>query len=57
MSDVITTTALFKLSLEKVFEIDKDIKTVEDLIRFSKHAKRLKRLKFDPLLAVSTNPS
>ena len=57
MSDVITTTALFKLSLEKAFEIDKDIKTVEDLIRFSKHAKRLKRLKFDPLLAVSTNPS
>jgi DNA polymerase-3 subunit epsilon len=57
MSDVITTTALFKLSLEKVFEIDKDIKTVEDLIRFSKHAKRLKRPKLDPLLAVSTNSS
>ena len=47
MSDVITTTALFELSLSK---LDKDIRTVEDLIRFSKTASRLKRPKFDPFL-------
>ncbi|ABB44884.1 Exonuclease [Sulfurimonas denitrificans DSM 1251] len=47
MSDVITTYELFKLSLNSV---DKEVKTVEDLIRFSKEAKRLKRPKFDPRL-------
>lgn len=52
MSDVITTTALFKKSLET---LDEDIKTVEDLIRFSKHAKRLKRPKFDPFLKEEEN--
>jgi DNA polymerase-3 subunit epsilon len=46
MSDVLTTYELFKLSLEN---INKDVKTVEDLIKFSKEAKRLKRPKFDPL--------
>lgn len=47
MSDVMTTYELFKLSLNS---LDKEIKTVEDIIRFSKEAKRLKRPKFDPLL-------
>jgi len=47
MSDVITTTALFELSLSK---LDKSVRTVEDLIRFSKNAPRLKRPKFDPFL-------
>ena len=47
MSDVITTTALFELSLSK---LDKEIRTVEDLIRFSKNSPRLKRPKFDPFL-------
>jgi len=47
MSDVITTTALFEKSLET---LDKDIKTVEDLIKFSKHAKMLKRPRIDPFL-------
>jgi len=46
MSDVLTTYGLFILSLEN---LDEDIKTVEDLIKFSKEAKRLKRPKFDPL--------
>ena len=53
MSDVITTTALINMSFKN---LDKDVKTVEDLIRFSKHAKRMKRPKFDPfLLAVGTD--
>ncbi len=47
MSDVITTYGLFKLSLS---EIDSNVKTVEELIKFSKNAKRLKRPKFDPFL-------
>jgi len=47
MSDVLTTYGLFLLSLKN---LDNDIKTVEDLIRFSKEAARLKRPKFDPLL-------
>jgi DNA polymerase-3 subunit epsilon len=47
MSDVLTTYGLFLLSLQN---LDENIKTVEDLIRFSKEAKRLKRPKFDPLL-------
>lgn len=46
MSDVLTTYGLFLLSLENLSE---DIKTVEDLINFSKEASRLKRPKFDPL--------
>ncbi len=51
MSDVITTCELFKLSLKS---LDKEIKTVEQLIKFSKDAKRLKRPKFDPLLENNT---
>ncbi len=47
MSDVITTYALFKMSLENIKE---NINNVEDLIKFSKNASRLKRPKFDPLL-------
>ncbi|SFV57939.1 DNA polymerase III epsilon subunit [hydrothermal vent metagenome] len=47
MSDVITTYGLFLLSLKN---IPKEVKTVEDLIRFSKEAPRHKRPKFDPLL-------
>ncbi|MEJ2372820.1 MAG: 3'-5' exonuclease [Sulfurimonas sp.] len=47
MSDVLTTYGLFLLSLEN---IDNNVKNVEDLIRFSKEAKRLKRPKFDPLI-------
>lgn len=46
MSDVMTTYGLFKLSLEN---IDENINNVEDLIKFSKEAKRFKRPKFDPL--------
>jgi len=47
MSDVITTYGLFLLSLGN---LDEKIKTVEELIKFSKEAPRLKRPKFDPLL-------
>jgi DNA polymerase-3 subunit epsilon len=46
MSDVIATTRLFLKSLEN---LPKEINTVEELIRFSKNGKRLKRPKFDPL--------
>lgn len=46
MSDVITTYGLFKLSLQKC---EASINNVEDLIRFTKEAPRLKRPKFDPL--------
>jgi len=46
MSDVLTTYGLFLLSLGN---LDGSVKTVEDLIRFSKEAPRLKRPKFDPL--------
>ena len=53
MSDVITTYELFKLSLESIRKKDKEIKSVENLIKFSKDAKRLKRPKFDPLLLES----
>lgn len=49
MSDVLTTYALFKLSLEQSQE---NVNNVEDLIKFSKEAPRLKRPKFDPLLEV-----
>ena len=47
MSDVITTFGLFNLALNS---LDSSVKTVEDLIRFSNNAKRLKRPKFDPFL-------
>ena len=47
MSDVLTTFGLFKLSLNS---LDKDVKSVENLIKFSKDGKRLKRPKFDPLI-------
>jgi len=46
MSDVLTTYELFILSLKNV---GKSIRYVEDLIRYSKEASRLKRPKFDPL--------
>ncbi len=46
MSDVVTTLALFNLSMKN---LNKKIKTVEDLIKFSKEGKRLKRPKVDPL--------
>ena len=46
MSDVITTFGLFKLAL---MNCDENINNVEDLIKFSKEAKRKKRPKFDPL--------
>jgi DNA polymerase-3 subunit epsilon len=50
MSDVLTTYELFKLSLAN---LDETVETVEDLIKFTKEAKRLKRPKFDPLLKES----
>jgi len=50
MSDVITTYALFQLSLENM---DETVNNVEDLIRFSQTAPRKKRPKFDPFLEVS----
>jgi DNA polymerase-3 subunit epsilon len=50
MSDVITTYGLFMLSLHNLKSLDKDVKTAEDLIKFSKEAKRFKRPKFDPLM-------
>ncbi len=53
MSDVITTYELFKVSLKN---IDGNIKNVEELIKFSKEAKRLKRPKFDPLLPLEVQP-
>jgi DNA polymerase-3 subunit epsilon len=46
MSDVLTTFGLFKMSLENCKE---NINNVEDLIKFSREAPRLKRPKFDPL--------
>lgn len=46
MSDAITTYELFKLSLNN---LEKNVETVEDIIKFSKEGKRLKRPKFDPL--------
>lgn len=51
MSDVMTTYELFKLSLKNCNE---NINNVEDLIKFSKEAKRLKRPKIDPLLEKET---
>lgn len=49
MSDVLTTYALFLLSLKNCQE---SLNNVEDLIKFSKQAPRLKRPKFDPFLAL-----
>ncbi len=49
MSDVLTTFGLFKMSLKNCTE---HINNVEDLIKFSKDAPRLKRPKFDPLKKV-----
>lgn len=46
MSDVLTTYGLFLLSLKNCTE---SLNNVEDLIKFSKESKRLKRPKFDPL--------
>jgi len=47
LSDAMTATKLFKKTLKFIPET---IHTAEDLIRFSKEAKRLKRPKFDPSL-------
>ena len=49
MSDVITTYGLFLLSLKSAKE---SLNNIEDLIKFSKKAPRLKRPKFDPFLEV-----
>ena len=49
LSDAITTAELFKLIYK---EIPPHLKTVEDLIRHSKHSKMKKRPKFDPLKEV-----
>ena len=46
LSDVITTYRLFLKSMQNLPD---DIKTVEELIDFSKNGKRLQRPKFDPL--------
>ncbi len=46
MSDVLTTYGLFNLSLKNCNE---SLNNIEDLIKFSKTAPRLKRPKFDPL--------
>jgi DNA polymerase-3 subunit epsilon len=51
MSDVLTTYGLFQMSLEKTKE---EVNNVEDLIKFSKDAPRLKRPKFDPMLGLET---
>jgi len=47
MSDVVTTYNLFVISLKNCTQ---SLNNVEDLIKFSKEAPRLKRPKFDPLL-------
>ncbi len=52
MSDVLTTYALFKLSLESMEET---VNNVEDLIKFTKTAPRKKRPKFDPFLVLEEN--
>ncbi len=46
LSDAITTTNLFLKSLKLLPD---EVKTVEELILFSKQAKRFKRPKFDPM--------
>jgi DNA polymerase-3 subunit epsilon len=45
LSDAITTAKLFKRTLKHVPD---EIRSAEQLIQFSKQAKRLKRPKFDP---------
>ncbi|MEA1983960.1 MAG: 3'-5' exonuclease [Campylobacterota bacterium] len=47
MSDVMTTYELFLLSMKQCRE---SLNNIEDLIKFSKEAPRLKRPKFDPFL-------
>ena len=47
MSDVMTTYALFVMALKNCTE---SLNNVEDLIKFSREAKRLKRPKFDPFI-------
>jgi DNA polymerase-3 subunit epsilon len=47
MSDVMTTYGLFLESLKNCKE---SLNNVEDLIKFSKQGRRLKRPKFDPFL-------
>ena len=47
LSDAITTTKLFLRSLELIPD---EIKSVEELIHFSKQGKRFKRPKFDPMM-------
>ena len=47
MSDVMTTYALFLIALENCTE---SLNNVEDLIKFSREAKRLRRPKFDPFI-------
>jgi DNA polymerase III subunit epsilon len=54
MSDVLTTYGLFLLSLQNCKE---NINNVEDLIRFSRNAPRLKRPKFDPLRVIEEEES
>lgn len=54
LSDAITTAKLFMMSLDLIPD---DISTVEELILFSKQAKRFKRPKFDPLLDTSEESS
>ena len=49
MSDVMTTYGLF---LESMKNCTESLNNVEDLIRFTKNGKRLKRPKFDPLKEV-----
>ena len=54
LSDAITTTNLFLKSLKL---LPSEVKTVEELILFSKQAKRFKRPKFDPMLKESEEES
>ncbi|MEA2072729.1 MAG: 3'-5' exonuclease [Campylobacterota bacterium] len=53
MSDVMTTYALFLLSMK---ECNESLNNVEDLIKFSREARRLKRPKFDPLAQKEEEP-
>ena len=54
MSDVMTTYGLFLLSMKSCEE---NLNNVEDLIKFSKTASRLKRPKFDPFREEETEKS
>jgi DNA polymerase III subunit epsilon len=53
LSDAMTAAKLFLKSLKT---LDEKIQTVEDVIWFSRHAKRLKRLKSDPLVQQVVTP-